>query len=191
MENMMDNFLYTIAVSVVPAVISAFVTVQLSLTRFRFERRWEKRAKTYEDIMEALHHAKAFSAAYLGADYKGREISDDVAESVRARSKAAAQEIEKAADIGAYLLSKEALDRLKRYQDEEDAAGDANHWLEYLDNDWTAASSCLSDFIAIAKRDLKVDGWWSDLRPPLHLFRKRTPTPSTAVSPAGKAPSSE
>jgi ABC-type arginine/histidine transport system permease subunit len=40
--------------SVIASIISAFVTVKLSLKQFRSERLWEKKAETYSNIIEHL-----------------------------------------------------------------------------------------------------------------------------------------
>jgi hypothetical protein len=91
------------------AAVSSWITVQLSLRRFRSERWWERRAAAYERVIEALHDLKVFADNHLEAEYKGREFPEEEDKELRARSKAAHEEVAKTIDIGAFLLSDEAL----------------------------------------------------------------------------------
>ena len=146
----------TLLTGIIIAVVSALVTVQLSLRRFRTERWWERKVQAYERVIAALHDAKAFAEEHFEANMLGRELPKEQDEDLRARSKVAHEEIAKAIDIGAFLLSDEALERLKQYRKEEDEAGETNSWFEYLDADLAATGKCLKDLIVIAKKDLQI-----------------------------------
>ena len=141
---------------IVIAVVSSWITVQLSLRKFRSERWWERKAETYSRIIEALHNSKAFADTYLEAESEGRELEKKDKELLRQRSEAAHEEISKAMDIGAFLLSNKAQARLKQYQKEAEQAGQQQSWFEYLDADWAATDKCLNDMIEIAKHDLRT-----------------------------------
>jgi hypothetical protein len=138
------------------AAVSSWITVQLSLKRFRSERWWERKVLAYEKIIGALHDSKAFADKHLEAEYNGRKISEEKDKELRARSKVAHEEIEKAIDIGSFLLSDEALSKLKQYQKDMEKASDTQMWFEYLEGDWAATSNCLKDLIQIAKKDLRA-----------------------------------
>ena len=152
----MVNTALAIFAGIVIAAVSSWITVQLSLRRFRSERWWERKVQAYENIIGALHDSKAFSDKYLEAEYNGGEISEEKDKELRARSKVALEEIEKAIDTGSFLLSDEALSRLKQYQKELKKASDTRSWFDYLDTDLAATGNCLKDLIQIAKRDLKA-----------------------------------
>jgi hypothetical protein len=152
----MLDFVLALLTGIVIAAVSSWITVQLSLRRFRTERWWERKVEAYERIISALHDAKAFAETHLHADMQQRDVPDDVAKDLRDRSKLAQDEIAKAIDIGAFLLSKEALSRLKQHKKDEAKASEQRMWFEYLDADWAATDECLKDLIEIAKRDLKA-----------------------------------
>lgn len=152
----MEEAALNVVGSVAVAVLSAFVTVQLSIRRFRSERRWERKATAYESIFETLHKGKAFNEAHLKAAERDLEVSEEEDKALREVAKAAAKEVYKAIDIGGYILSKKAIDRLMRYKKEEEAAGETQMWQEYLVADLAATTSCLKDLIQIAKEDLKI-----------------------------------
>jgi len=138
------------------AIVSAWVTVRLSLKRFRSEKWWERKMAAYERVIEALHHSKAFSDTHLEARLQGRDVSEERDQELRKYARDAHREIEKAADVGSFLLSPKALERLKQYQKDAKEAQQTEHWEEYLMNDSAALESCLEDFIKIAKSDLKA-----------------------------------
>ena len=139
------------------AAVSSWITVQLSLRRFRTEKWWERRVAAYERLIEVLHHSKAFFERHLKASYEGWEISEERDNKLRVKAREAGREIAKAVDLGGFLLGAEARARLKRYKKDEDFASDTTSWDEHLHRDWEATNSCLQDLIGIARRDLKTD----------------------------------
>ena len=152
----MANALITALTGILIAVVSSWVTVQLSLRKFRIEKWWERKADAYASVIEALHNSKEFSEQHLRAGERGREISEDRDAELRVQAKAGSEEIRRVADIGAFLLSDQAMVRMAQLQKEEDEASDTMDWFEYLEGDYQAVSTCLDDIIAIAKADLKV-----------------------------------
>ena len=164
----------TILAGIVIAAVSSWITVQLSLRRFRAEKWWGMRVDAYKRLIEALHDSKAFSETHLEADYKGRQIPEEADKELRARAKEASREIARAADLAGFLLGDEARTRLTMYQKEEAKASDTNDWQVYIHGDWSATNSCLQDLIEIARRDLKTDNRVTILR---FLFRCNRPNP--------------
>jgi len=152
----MVNFVYTLLTGILIAAASSWITVQLSLRKFRIEQWWGKRVAAYERVIEALHHSKAFSDVHLDALYDGRDVPDELDKELRVKSKEARREIERAADISGFLLGDEARSRLKQYQKDSNHAKETSSWHEYLEKDWAAVNSCLEDIIEIANKDLKT-----------------------------------
>ena len=152
----MPEFFTNILAGILIAGVTAFITVQLSVKRFREERWWEKQVDAYEKVIEALHHSKAFSDVQLKASYEGREVSEERDAELRAKSAEAHREIDRVADVGGFLLSTEARDRIRKYLRESDEATQTNNWEEYLDGDLWATSSCLEDIVKIARKELKI-----------------------------------
>ncbi len=140
--------------------IIGFAGVMLTLwyngKMVREQRWWERKIEAYEKIIEALHISKMFSEEHLEANYKGREISEDKDKKLRRHAKLAHDEIMKVIDIGTFVLSDNAMARLRQYRKEESRASDTTVWIEYLEADLNATYGCLKDMIEIAKFDLKV-----------------------------------
>ena len=150
----MINAGWAIIVGIIVAAVSSWITVQLSLRKFRTEKWWELKAEAYSKIIGALHNSKAFADEHLNAHNRGYKISEEKEKEVRRRANEAKEKISKAVDIGAFLLSERALARLKQYQ--KDAQAGAEDWYKSLEKDWEVSHKCLKDIIEIAKIDLQT-----------------------------------
>ena len=160
--------------AIVIAAVSSWITVQLSLRRFRAEKWWEMRVDAYKRLIEAFYDSKAFPETHLEADYEGRQIPEETDKELRARSRDAALEIARAADLAGFLLGDEARTRLKRHKKEEAEASDTTSWQMYLHGDWNATNARLQDLMEIARRDLNTDNGGTILR---RLFRRNLRDP--------------
>ena len=152
----MPELAMNILTGIVIAAVSSWITVQLSLRRFRAEKSWEKKAEAYERVIEALHHAKAFSYIQMKANSLGTNVSDERVEVLREKAGKSWLEIELAADVGSFILSEKAHGRLKKYLSEVRRASDKRSSIEYLDAYWEATNDCLNDIIRMAKNDLET-----------------------------------
>ena len=138
------------------AGLSSWITVHLSLKRFRTEKWWEKKTQAYSNLLGVIHDAKAFAEKNLQAEYRSRELSEEEDKDLRAKSQAAEAEIYRAMDVGAFYFSQEAIECLKQYKKESSEAGQDNSWVLYLQEDLDATNKCLSAMIEIARKDLQV-----------------------------------
>jgi len=152
-------FAEQLLVGIVIAAASSWITVRLSLGRFRSERWWESKQSAYEHVIEALHHRKASMNAALREVYFGRSVGEGTRELLRERSREGSLEIEKAANVGAFLLAEEAQDAVQQYQRYIETADYDPNWVAALENDLERLDACLSKVIAIAKKDLMPGKW--------------------------------
>ncbi len=149
------EFFLKFIVGIAIATLSSFITVRLSLARFRTEKWWEKKVSAYEQVIEAFHGSKKFATEHMDAEFKGKELPKERDEELRAIAKVARDEILKATDIGAFILSDEALNILKDYEKESDKLSDCHSWIEYLDTDLGITDKYMKKIISEAKRDLQ------------------------------------
>jgi hypothetical protein len=138
------------------AGFSAWITVQLSLRRYRTEKWWERKADAYSSVIEALHNAKTALDQQFEADLEGRELREDRVRFLDDRARAATDEILKITDVGAFLLCDEALSRLVLYQKEARAASHTPDWGQFVDDTIAVTDRCIKDIIRIAKKDLRI-----------------------------------
>ena len=149
-------------------IVGAFVTYLLTLARFQREKRWERKADAYDRLIVAMHELNR----YFQREFERATRQDDPpkpsSKEVK-RVRAAHREIDRAIDLGAYLLSGEARVRLMEFRSAMKKADATTHWVEYLDGSSFAVSTCLQSIIEIARRDMgslwsKI--WWCLRRSP-------------------------
>lgn len=151
----MEDFAVKLFIGIIIAATSAWVTVRLSLARFRTEKWWEKKVASYEKVIEAFYNSKQFSSEHLNAIYKSRDLSDSRDEELRKIAKEARSEILRSSDIGAFVLSTTALNILSSYEKETKSLSNSESWFEYIEKDWLITDKYLKLFIVEAKRDIK------------------------------------
>lgn len=158
----MDPQLVQLGISVVTglvvAIVTAIVTVQLSLRRFYSEKWWERKSDAYANIMEALYEMKKHCDDTMQAEEPGREISEAKKEGMRKTVDKASDEITKQTYIGSFIISNEAVQELRKMDEAMEEAGQSGQsYLDYLLDSSAAVNNCMDKIRLIAKRDLKVD----------------------------------
>jgi len=152
----MESLAEQILVGIIIAATSAFITVKMSIAKFRSEKIWERKIEAYTKIMEAFHHLKAFSDKHLHAEMRSRDLPEETDTELRKESRTAHKEIDKYTDIGAFIFSKEFYQCLQRYRHDSAEVSDKNMgWVNYLIDDQMVTETCLNDLIRLAKDDLK------------------------------------
>ena len=145
----------TIVAAILVATISSWVTVQLSLKRFRDEKWWEKRVLSYERLIEALHDLKIDVDTSYDAYVEHREVPEDKAEILRAASSDARMELEKVVNMGTFIFSEACHERVTLFLKQARSSSNALDYFTHLDEFSAAISSCLTDVISIAKKDIR------------------------------------
>lgn len=141
------------------ALFSAWITVKLSLPKFRQERLWDRKAVAYERIIEAFHKSKMFSSEHLNAKFQNSDVVEDRDNELCRLYSEAREEISRATDIGSFTLSARALELLAEYQKESryDDSDPNPSWLDVLQFENSVTDKYLNLLIAEAKRDLGYD----------------------------------
>jgi hypothetical protein len=160
MRDNMSVSLTNLVVSLLIAIVSAVVTVQLAFRRFRSERWWEKRANSYAELMEALHdfkrgilrdEAEAGSGQGPADTERIRELTE--------RSFAARDTLEKMADTASLFIPKAESVLGTLMQDLEHAhnANYPNNYIGFLQDELSTVSRCLKLLPDIARADLGIE----------------------------------
>lgn len=104
----MPESVWQLLVGIIIASVSAWITVQLSLRKFRTERWWDLKVESYKKVIEALHHSKAYIDQFMDATIEGRELPESRKEELFMQARKGLDEIIKAIDVGAFSLSERA-----------------------------------------------------------------------------------
>ena len=151
------QIIISVVSSLLVAVITAFVTVKLSLRRFYTERWWEKKAEVYSRIIEALHRYKKYYEEKLKIEMKyPRSDNDELEKKLSKQWAESKAEIEKAVDLGAFIVSEEVESILTKFLNRK--IGDPNYdpLFEIIETDLGKVKKCLSEVKAAAKKDLGI-----------------------------------
>lgn len=149
----------TILISIISAIFiaatSSWITVRLAISRFRDEKWWEKKVSAYEIVIEALHNLKVSSDAHCDAYFLHKELSDEQEKLFREQSESGRTAVERAVNIGSFILSPTCHDRLKAYLKDASSASNAPDYFTHLDEHGAAINRCLNDVIEMAKKDIR------------------------------------
>jgi hypothetical protein len=137
------------------AALSSWITVYLSRNKFRSERWWEKKVEAYERVIDAFHKSKKFNSEHIRADELKIEMNESRQAELSLQAKEARDEILRASDVGSFVLSKNALSILAKYEAESENIPRFDSWYEHLDHSWSITHRYMNEFIAEAHADLK------------------------------------
>jgi len=137
------------------AIVTAIVTVRLSLRQFYSQKWWGKRAEAYTSILESLHYMKRSFDEEFNADLMGRELSEARQKQLRKKFLSGYDELQKRLDISHFILSDEANKALKEFKADYQEAKDAPSWAEHLYHGLNATDTAIKKLSNVAKNDLK------------------------------------
>lgn len=152
MAQWLSATLDTLVPSLIVAVLTAVITVRLSLRRFRTERWWEHKADVYSRIVGALYNVAEYCSEESRATLRGADIGEDA----KQRYKEAHRDLKKVTAIGAYIISDEVAEALAKLEARPRLASDEYDFLQALDADYKAYKATLEEVRELAKKDLGV-----------------------------------
>ena len=156
----MPEYLTHIIKALVPgvllSVLTAIVTVRLSLRRFYREKWWERKDQAYSKIFEALYRLKNYYNLKYEEDIGNRHVSSERSKQLEKQFLNGDMEIEKAVAIGSFVLCDDAVACLKRFRERPRLSFDDHAIFELAEQDMKYLDECLSRLRDIARRDLKL-----------------------------------
>jgi type I site-specific restriction endonuclease len=156
MERIIEYAVGNLIPGVVISVIAAYATVRFSLRRFRAERWWEAKTEAYSKVIESLHHMKRYCSLEIRAYEHLTTLDQERRDALISRWREAADQISLAADVGSYMISKEAVECLEKMEKGLDEIGTDQDWYSYIESQYVEIKRCLEAIRGIAKQDLKV-----------------------------------
>jgi hypothetical protein len=117
----MSNLVTTLLSGLFVAIVTSILTVWLALWRFHSEKWWERKAELYSRLMEALFDMHSYNRQWLEdfeesatgeQDADQREKRKKHLDSLWSRHQKAADEVEKNAVVGAFIVSDAVADDL-------------------------------------------------------------------------------
>lgn len=134
------------------AVVTSFLTVRLSLHRFRAEHWWKRKDEAYYSIVEALHQVMEYQAAMSKSVTNGEVLDEAQAVKLCAEPDKGFRELRRATRIGAYIISEDVAAVLAALA----ARPNDEHWSKLFDAEFEAYKKALEQICCLAKKDLKI-----------------------------------
>ena len=145
----------TIFTAVVSSIVTSFITYNLAIAKYRNEKSWELKAKSYQTIIESLSD----SIRSLNA-VNNSEITSSKPDHIYLRKQveintSSQANIRRAIDVGSFIISDDAEARLVAWEKTcAEVSKDKNN-IKFLEKIREESKDCLKDLKTIAKRDLK------------------------------------
>ena len=139
------------------STISATVLLYSSrFSRFAHERWWERKADAYNRIVEALSEMVEYYRITYLVEVEGSRISARRKKVIATRWRRGWEEVRKATNIGAFLISEEASLALHGLWQHAETYAHPDDWFARIENDFVSAQQCLATLVVSAKKDLKI-----------------------------------
>ena len=156
MEQLAQGILIALLPSLLVSVVTAWVTVRLSLREFRLRWWWERKADAYSRIVEQLSTME-FCLRGMWDDYVGsRVLQDEERTQLYHEYKSTRKELIKVAAAGAYIISKDTAAAMEELLSEL-GNGVSPDFVKQLNNEAQAQRECISKIRKLAREDLGTD----------------------------------
>ena len=156
---MFSSILTSIISGIVIAIVSAVVTVKLSLKRFYSEKWWERKADTYATIMQSLFEMKIYCDEQIGGKMGAHALTEERTKQINILWNSGIEAIKRHRDIGSFIISKEATNKLTELTNSLDKAPYSEgpfDIVELFTKQLDAINLCMDAMRIIAKKDLNI-----------------------------------
>jgi sensor c-di-GMP phosphodiesterase-like protein len=154
----MGEFTKVVLIALIPglvlSIVTAFLTVRLSLKQFRSQRWWEKRAEAYSRIMEQLSSLLYYYEEWESEEVSQREWDEEKKKRVSDGHTEANRYIRKASAIGAFMISDVAAAAIETLLRDLRKNTKEPDYYSYLDACQGSIEKCIIAVRGFAKADL-------------------------------------
>ena len=157
MNEILQRILIPLFPALVASIITAIVTVKLSMKQFYSQRWWERKADIYSKLIERLSYLKYYYSDDIDFILGARTPPGDGKASFEAQQQSIIF-LEGIVAMGEYLISKETADALSelllKIREIQPSPGDHERELEILHNNIASLKHCIERIKDYAKDDL-------------------------------------
>lgn len=157
-DNMTESLRVLIpsAIGIFTTTFAAYLSARWPVRQAFQQRWWERKETAYTDIIESVHDLLRYSALCANDYPVATEGDHPKKKEFEERYLEAFWRIQRAADIGAFVISDEAVGILQKLRDRPELKWDENPPWEICEADCTHYREALAGIRRCAKRDLKV-----------------------------------
>lgn len=154
MSEFMQGIFIALIPGVVVSIITAYVTVQLSMGQFYSQKWWEKKAEAYSNIIEHLSYLQYYFEEWFAEGVHEKDLSSSDKAKLSEGYRQARESIVKAAAVGAFIVSDKttlALETFLRELEKKDQKGD---WVGDIDRCYGSVKECIEKIRKYAETEL-------------------------------------
>ncbi|TIT23911.1 MAG: hypothetical protein E5W70_05915 [Mesorhizobium sp.] len=136
------------------ALLIARLTVGWALSRFKYEKAWERQSEALANVVAALAEMRRVNDKWTDEAYLGRDFAEEFSKALQLRYQDAKREFERVAAVGVLVLPAEIADILLKLEADLDG-GTYDSWQEELDSRGAAIGSSLGRLVTVGQRHLR------------------------------------
>jgi len=148
----MGDFGVSITTGLFTAIVTAVLTVRLSIKQFRSQRWWERQLQAYTDILDALTVLDNALALHLRAAVTGSEMPEERLKVLAEETLHSGNLLRRAAAAGDFLISDAAHKALEMVNTEDHTD---QGWYSFLEVERERVRHCIAVIRAEARRELR------------------------------------
>lgn len=159
----MNDIIKGLIIALIPAaavaVLTAKLTVNLSVEQFRTQKWWEKKSEAYSKIVSCLSRLLYCYREWMKAydESNPRKMSDVKKSSLYDKYNLAIEEFHEAANSSVFNISEKAADTVLRLRNELEYEFDSINWFEDAKYYCELIESSIKDIKVYARDDLKLE----------------------------------
>jgi len=157
MNEFIQGRLVDLILALIVSVLTAYITVKLSMKQFYSKKWWEKKAEAYSHIIENLSRLQYYFGEWLDAEFNMKQLSKEEGEKLSKEYREAKECVIKAASIGAYIVSDKTAVTLTELLHELQKSRTETDFISYLDKDYGLVKDCIAKVREYARVDLQKE----------------------------------
>ena len=155
-SDFMERILTALVPGVAISVVTAWVTVKLSLRNFYSQRWWERKAEEYSKVLEALSDVKYVLGEWI-REFQGRfKYAEEYSARLSERYRQAEDIVTQIAGIGELVISGDAAEALAKVSRALDTYTNGQFLYGDMENAYDAIGDAIPKIRECARRDLKL-----------------------------------
>jgi hypothetical protein len=162
MDPVILEIIRTGLISLFVAVVASYVTFNLSFSQFRKEKKWEKKFEAYSNILNAMFGMIRYEDKLMDEEIGDAKLGADFKKNLAELAKEGRTEVERAATIGGFLISKDSATQINKMLKELDATMadfDKMSFYSFLDNRVSITKKYIDSINKLADEDLQNNCW--------------------------------
>ena len=136
------------------AGLIAWFAVRLALSRYKTEKKWERRLTAYVDAVFALAEMRQMIRRWMDSYVQNREPSEEQEAILLDRYQSARRKLDEGVAVGLMVLPWRTANLLSDFVKDFDAAQKGDSWFEVLDSQHVLINAVISKIVEIGRADI-------------------------------------